>query len=174
MKRAIVTGATGFIGRALTKTLLECGTEVWAVVRDGRKLDDIKSESLHIVEADFAQYPHLAERIDVRGFDVCFYLAWNGTWGMPFRDYALQLQNAEAACDMVEQAAKLGCERFILVSWGRSDTCSRMRERRVCHASMEPLKARLRYCAASRRDGLESAGTRRYCPVCMAPEIAPG
>ncbi len=116
MTRAIVTGATGFIGRALTEKLLEQGTEVWAVVRDGRKLDDIKNENLHIVEADFSEYPHLAEKINIRGFDVCFHLAWNGTWGAPFRDYALQLQNAKAACDMVAQAAKLSCERFILTS----------------------------------------------------------
>lgn len=116
MKRAIVTGASGFIGKALTKALLYRGVEVWAVVRDGRKLDDIQSKNLHIVEADFAEYPCLAEEVESRGFDVCFHLAWNGTWGAPFRDYALQLENAKAACDMVEQAAKLGCRRFILTS----------------------------------------------------------
>ena len=116
MKRTIVTGASGFIGRALTRELLDRGTEVWAVVRDGRKLDDIQSKYLHIVEADFEQYPHLAEKIEACGFDECFHLAWNGTWGAPFRDYALQLRNAKAACDMVEQAAKLGCRRFILTS----------------------------------------------------------
>ena len=116
MKRAIVTGATGFIGKALTKELLDRGVEVWAVVRDGRKLDDIQSERLHLVEADFGQYPHLAEKIELREFDTCFHLAWDGTWGAPFRDYALQLRNAKAACDMVEQAAKLGCRRFILAS----------------------------------------------------------
>ena len=116
MTHAIVTGASGFIGCALTKALLDRSVEVWAVVRDGHKLDDIKSENLHIVEADFGEYPHLAEQIAPRGFDVCFHLAWNGTWGAPFRDYALQLRNAKAACDMVEQAAKLGCRRFILTS----------------------------------------------------------
>lgn len=116
MKRAVVTGATGFIGRALTEKLLAQGVEVWAVVRDGAKLDDMRCGSLHVVEADFEQYPYLAEQIDARGFDVCFHLAWNGTWGAPFRDYALQLQNAKAACDMAEQAAKVGCKRFILTS----------------------------------------------------------
>lgn len=116
MTRAVVTGASGFIGKTLTKALLDRGMEIWAVVRDKRKLDDIKNENLHIVEADFAEYPHLAEQIDIRGFDVCFHLAWNGTWGAPFRDYALQLGNAKAACDMVEQAAALGCRRFILTS----------------------------------------------------------
>ena len=116
MKRVIITGASGFIGKTLTTALLEKGVEVWAIVRHAEKMADIKSEILHIVEADFDHYEQLSEQIETRGFDACFHLAWNGTWGEPFKDYTLQLKNAKYACDMMVQSAKLQCLRFILVS----------------------------------------------------------
>lgn len=34
MKKVIVTGASGFIGKALVKRLLKDNVEVWAIVRD--------------------------------------------------------------------------------------------------------------------------------------------
>lgn len=116
MKRVIITGASGFIGKTLTTALLEKGVEVWAVVRHAEKMADIKSEILHIVEAGFDHYGQLGEQIDTREFDACFHLAWDGTWGEPFKDYTLQLKNAKCACDMLVQSAKLKCRRFIMVS----------------------------------------------------------
>lgn len=116
MKRVIVTGANGFIGKTLTAALLEKGVEVWAVVRHAEKMAGIESEILHIVEAGFDHYGQLSEQIETREFDACFHLAWNGTWGEPFKNYALQLDNAKYACDMLVQAVKLQCRRFILCS----------------------------------------------------------
>ena len=115
MKRAIVTGASGFVGRHLVLALLTRGVEVWAVVRDERSLDDMRNERLHVTKAGFKDYENLAERVGETGFDAFFHLAWNGTWGEPFKDYALQLDNARYACDALGQAAKMGCGRFILM-----------------------------------------------------------
>ncbi len=116
MERAIVTGATGFIGTHLVKALLERGVDVWAIVPDPENLAWAACEKMHIIKADFSQFDRLSELMEERGFDVCFHLAWAGTWGKPFADYALQLNNAKAACDMIVQAEKLGCRRFILIS----------------------------------------------------------
>lgn len=115
MKRVIVTGASGFIGRQLLRHLLEANVEIWAIVPDPESLEDIQDDRLHIVKADFSRFDRLEEMIVERDFDVCFHLAWAGTWGKPFADYALQLNNAKAACDMIIQAAKLKCMRFILI-----------------------------------------------------------
>lgn len=115
MERAIVTGATGFIGTHLVKTLLEQGVEVWAIVPDPENLVRVDSGKIHAVKADFSQFDRLSELMEERGFDVCFHLAWAGTWGKPFADYVLQLNNAKAACDMIVQAAKLQCRRFIMI-----------------------------------------------------------
>lgn len=115
MKTAIVTGATGFIGTHLVKALLDKDVEVWAIVPDPGNLAWAGCEKLHIIQADFSQFDRLAELVEERGFDVCFHLAWSGTWGKPFEDYALQLNNAKAACDMVVQASRLACGRFVLI-----------------------------------------------------------
>ncbi len=112
MTRAVVTGASGFIGHALTKALLDRGVEVWAVVRDGRKLDDMRRENLHIVESDFAGYPHLAEKIESRGFDAFFHLAWAG-YGAATNDGQVQISNVLYAYEAARAAAELGAKRFV-------------------------------------------------------------
>lgn len=112
MRRAIVTGATGFIGKALTKALLGRGVEVWSVIRDGRKLDDMKSKNLHIVEADFGQYTYLAGMIATRGFDAFFHLAWAG-YEAAANDGRVQIDNVLYAYEAARAAAELGSKRFI-------------------------------------------------------------
>ena len=116
VERAIVTGANGFIGKHLVRALLKKNMEVWVIVRDSGKMGDLVAPNLHIVEADFERYARLSEQIQVRDFNVCFHLAWAGTWGELFKEYVLQLQNAKYACDMAVQASRLRCRRFILVS----------------------------------------------------------
>ena len=39
MKKAILTGATGFVGKWLIKILLEADVDVTVIVRDKNKLD---------------------------------------------------------------------------------------------------------------------------------------
>lgn len=115
MERVIVTGASGFIGKHLLHKLLRKNVQVWAIVPDPENLADFLDERLHIIKAAFPEFSMLADRIPERGFDACFHLAWAGTWGKPFSDYSLQLDNAKAACDMIVQAARLECSRFVLI-----------------------------------------------------------
>ncbi|MCI8422170.1 MAG: NAD(P)-dependent oxidoreductase [Lawsonibacter sp.] len=114
MKKAIITGASGFIGKALTAHLLKEGYQVFAVVRNRKTLSEMFCSSLEIVEAELSDYTSLPEVISERQFDVFYHFAWDGTFGESFRDYRLQLNNAVYAADALLAAVKLNCKRFVL------------------------------------------------------------
>ncbi len=117
MKTAVVTGASGFIGGALARRLLEKGVYVYAVGRNKDKLDSLRAygEGTTVV-ADFSQYAGLEERIP-GGADVFYHCAFAGGFGPEaVRDYALQLENAKYSCDAAMSAQKMGVKRFVLAS----------------------------------------------------------
>lgn len=61
MKRAIVTGANGFIGKHLVNYLLEQNVEVWAFVRK-KKEQDIQGK-LYYVECPLEKYKEYSDEI---------------------------------------------------------------------------------------------------------------
>lgn len=112
MKKAVVTGAGGFIGRSFTNYLLEKGYEVFAVTRDPSRLEvEMGAPSLHPVGAELASYDSLAEKIS--SADIFYHFAWDGVWGEKSTDYALQIENIKAACTALEQAVGMGCKKFV-------------------------------------------------------------
>ncbi len=113
MKKVIITGAGGFIGGALTKYLLEKGVTVYGVDISDEKFSAYSDHETFIpVVADFSKYDRLSEMID-DDIDVFYHFAWQGVFGAAFKDYALQLNNAKYACEAIEQAIKIGCEKFV-------------------------------------------------------------
>jgi len=112
MKEAVVTGATGFIGRAFTRFLLEKGYYVFAVARDASRIDnDLTNLNIKTIEADFSTYNCLAERISHA--DIFYHFAWEGVWGKRVGDYTLQMNNVSHACEALMQAVKMGCKKFV-------------------------------------------------------------
>jgi len=111
-KKFIVTGASGFIGKSLTKELLRTGNIVYAVVRDTSKLYDIKDyENLHIIEALMSDYGELSNRIN-ETIDVFYHLAWNG-YGTATNDPNIQFENVIFSIDAFKAAEKLNVKKFI-------------------------------------------------------------
>lgn len=114
MKKVIVTGASGFIGKALVKKLLKKNVEVWAIVRNKKKLNDIEVTSkLKIIESELKEYKDLDKKISENNFDIFFHLAWDGVYGESFFDYEKQINNIKYGCDALEVARKLNCKKFI-------------------------------------------------------------
>ena len=113
MKKAVVTGASGFIGRALTERLLVDGWTVYAVVRDASRIE--AREGLCVIQAAMADYGRLDALANERNFDAFFHLAWDGTFGESFRDYHRQMKNAAYAGDALLAAVRLGAKRFVYV-----------------------------------------------------------
>lgn len=113
MKTAIVTGASGFVGKALLTELSQHGVTVYAVVRDPAAVEEQgKLPGVHIISCDMEHIQLLANKIPI-GADAFFHLAWSGSTGPERGDYALQLTNAKWTMDAVTVAQLLGCKKFV-------------------------------------------------------------
>lgn len=118
MKKAIVTGANGFIGTALCKELSRQGISVIAVVRNKEEnISSIESlDGLRIVYSDLSEFRNLHEVISDRDVDVLYHLAWVGSAG-PLRGNAeVQFKNIKYTCDTAEACSKMNCKRFVFAS----------------------------------------------------------
>ncbi len=118
--KAIVTGATGFIGLALCRELLQRGYEVVAVVRpDSRKKagllqlqKDFPEESLQIIELHLKEMEALYTKHHIRA-DLFFHLAWDGPSGAAREDFDIQYGNIRYAAEALKAAKDCGCIKFI-------------------------------------------------------------
>lgn len=115
MKKAVVTGANGFIGNALVSLLVERGYFVYAVTGGPNPLNAANPKQVVQIPALFEEYPSLVEKIE-GPIDCFFHLAWVGIWGKPQADYAMQLNNAIQVGRTFEIAEKLNTRKFVLAS----------------------------------------------------------
>lgn len=145
MKRAIVTGASGFVGKALTQHLLSLGYQVIAIVRDSKKLSDIDRENLCYVEADFSTYNKLHEKIP--SGDIFYHLAWEGAYGAKTSDYNIQLQNIQATCEALEQANMMGCKKFVFAGTVAELEVMEHIDKNVCFPRNTCIYATAKLCA---------------------------
>ncbi len=112
MKKAIVTGANGFIGKNLVNELIQNDVEVIAVDRKGANWSNLPNEKVTKVECDLADISELPHKIKDRDIDCLIHLAWAGVSGADRGDYSLQLKNAQYTCDMVKAASDMNIKRF--------------------------------------------------------------
>lgn len=113
MKRAIITGADGFVGSNTVKCFLDHGIEVLAIdiVDIPRRLqpqDGLKYKCLDISDMSL-----LAQVAGVGEYDTFVHFAWAGSAGPQRTDYNLQMQNALTSVECIKAAKQLGCERFV-------------------------------------------------------------
>ncbi|MEH7333231.1 NAD(P)-dependent oxidoreductase [Neobacillus drentensis] len=115
MKKAIVTGANGFIGSNLVSELLSHDIEVIALVRNEKSNRDTlaKNDKLKIVYCELNELPSLPQKINDRDIDVFYHFAWTGSSGNARIDETLQTQNALWTADSVRVAKEIGCKRFV-------------------------------------------------------------
>lgn len=114
MKKAIVTGAGGFIGSALTKKLLQNNVAVIGIDVSEKTLEKFKHyDNFSMIIADFSKYDKLHKIIKDEEIDVFYHFAWQGVFGDAFKDYQLQLSNAKYACDAFAEAAKMKVKKFV-------------------------------------------------------------
>jgi UDP-glucose 4-epimerase len=115
MKKAIVTGATGFAGGWLVKELVSQGVKVIAVVRSEKSDVTLlkQHDNVRIVVCPLAEIINLPSMISDDDIDVFYHFAWAGTSGTERADIKLQLSNVQAVCDAVKSASEIGCAKFV-------------------------------------------------------------
>ncbi len=115
MKRAFVTGASGFIGAAVVRQLIKRGVEV-AVLRrassSSQRLIDLRSE-LHDIECPDNRVQSFVDEFKAFAPDTVFHLGWGGV-GSAFRnDARQQFENLQFAVEMTELSVQAGVVHWI-------------------------------------------------------------
>ncbi len=106
----LVTGATGFTGGHLARTLAARGYQVRALVRDRRAAIDLERAGIELVEGDLRDRAALDRA--VAGIDRVYHIAaMYRQAGLPADAY--RAVNALAVRDVVEAAARAGVTRVV-------------------------------------------------------------
>jgi nucleoside-diphosphate-sugar epimerase len=124
MKKAIVTGSTGFIGASFVQFLITKGVDVVALGRkpiiDVRESRRKKISLAKYINLDMKEIKNLHKKLQEIGWDVgeeCvfFNLAWGGECGLSDLNIEAQMQNVAWSVDALEESVNIGCSRFIQV-----------------------------------------------------------
>ena len=116
MKKAIVTGATGFIGRFLVRELFQNDVEIFAVDRRGTIWNSLDDLPIHKIECDLSNVSELSSMITDNDVDCIFHTAWQGVSGTnrsDASDWKIQLQNVEATLNLIEASNAMNIKSFI-------------------------------------------------------------
>ncbi len=113
MKKAIVTGATGFIGKHLVRELVTQDVEVIAVIRPRSKNISNIPNGIRIVECDLSEFKKLPEIIIDNDIEILYHVAWQGVSGSDLRNQEIQLQNLKATLDLIDAMNVMGIGTFV-------------------------------------------------------------
>jgi nucleoside-diphosphate-sugar epimerase len=115
MKRVLVTGATGFIGAAVARLLVDQGYDVAALVRpssDGWRLGDY-SARIRFICGRIDEPDSYRAAIKAFAADTVMHLAWQGVAKLHRNDPSQVHVNVCGSADFFYAACDAGCETFI-------------------------------------------------------------
>ncbi len=115
MKKVIITGADGFIGRHLVEYLLEKGIEVWAIVHPESPKRDIfiSRENVCTVCATIPELSNYIERFPYDA-DAFYHFAWQGVDADSRDDFSLQIENIKYSLESIKFASEIRAKRIII------------------------------------------------------------
>ena len=123
--KIFLTGGTGFIGKPLTRDLLERGWEVIALVRkpESDESKEIQAMGAHLMQGDVTQQESM--RVGMQGSDVVIHNAGWYEFGICKQDQEKMFRiNVEGTRNTLDLAIELGIPRIIhtssILAYGRT------------------------------------------------------
>ena len=167
--RALVTGATGFVGRRLAKSLLRSGTDVRCLVRNPVTAADLARSGAELHRGDVTDESSLTGLgVDI---DVAYYLVHSMADGPGFRERELA-----GAVNFARMATREGVSRVVyLGGLGEKPSSAHLRSRHETALALAAEGPPLTYFRAGMivGSGSESYRTLRYLvkrlPVMVVP-----
>jgi len=169
--KALVTGATGFVGGRLARQLMERGTEVRALVRDRDRASDLEEDGAELREGDVTKADSL--RGAGEGVDVAYYLVHGMGRGS---DSEFEERERESARNFSRMAREEGVERVVYLGGLGDDPGSKhLRSRNETGQILRDEGPPLTWFRASMVIGAQSEGyimlrhLVKRLPVMIAP-----
>ncbi len=172
--RALVTGATGFVGSRLVRELLARGRSVRALVRSPARARGVVADGAEIVQGDVLDRASLARALD--GVDAAYYLVHSmgrGNRG----DFAER--DRQAALTFAEACAAAGVEQIVYLGGlggERPEDSEHLRSRHATALHLREAGVPLTYFRAAMVVGPGSAGFEtlihlvRRLPLMLTPK----
>lgn len=116
MKRVIISGASGFVGRHLMGELLRQGIEVFAIARKQIEIAELAQYNINWVIGDlFTDKDLIIGTLESYGggYDCFYHLAWNGVSANEKNNYDEQIKNIEIGMNALNVCRNVSCDRFI-------------------------------------------------------------
>jgi UDP-glucose 4-epimerase len=113
MKTAIITGASGFLGKRLTEFLSSNNIMVYALIYNASEAEEF-SDQKNVKKIPFT----LASMEDIKDLlpydaDVFYHFAWDGVGSNKKNDYSLQMKNVDYAFETIRFVHSIRCRKII-------------------------------------------------------------
>lgn len=111
--KAIVTGASGFVGSALVKELLKNDIEVLCIDKTINTAMLPKDPRVSFIELSIEEIDKIKEKVNINEYSLFYHFAWVGSAGPLRMDENIQTQNALWNVKCLRVAKEIGCTKFI-------------------------------------------------------------